>query len=467
MADTDTTLAIGEMGVSERGLRLIKAFEGYRPVDRVLVTGTRVAGYGHRVMDEGPLAVSREEAHMLLLHDLAPFEDMINENVFGSVTQGQFDALVSLAFNIGPRAFLDSDVLKAVNAGRPLDAANAFDQWRRAEVAGQTYVIDALVRRRTAEKALFLRPGEGASQPRAPGTDLEPSRDNAVPGELDGPTLGRTEAGKLVGDAPYELSRLITDLPERGRRRDDGPVGELAESVTVARPVVAELVDIELTEELAEEDTVFAELDEVIAADGEVANDALPASPIAEAAEEIRGRLDALIDAPETDAEVADVEFPESLIRPLGEDGGEDDAGEVPGDELFEDPNAKVIAFPSRTEEPTLFAEPVEEPAVVIDTLEQDEAMRSRDRALALDGNWAGTVGTPERRDGAGWPFATLIMVGGALFGAGAMAWRRGVETVAGLDGELVSLAAVLVGGLILLAGLLYLLKTLLEGDEL
>ena len=404
---------------------------------------------------------------MLLLHDLAPFEDMINENVFGSVTQGQFDALVSLAFNIGPRAFLDSDVLKAVNAGRPLDAANAFDQWRKAEVAGQTYVIDALVRRRTAEKALFLRPGEGASQPRAPGTDLEPSRDGAVPGELDGPTLGLTEAGKLVGDAPYELSRLIVDLPERGRRRDDGPVGELAESVTVARPVLADLVDIELTEELAEDDTGFAALDEVIAPEGdEVANDALPASPIAEAAEEIRGRLDALIDAPEADAEVVDVEFPESLIRPVNEDVT-GDAGKVLEEDLFEDADAKVIAFPTRTDEPTLFAEPVEEPAVVIDTLEQDEAMRSRDKPLVRDGNWNGTVGTPERREPTGWPFAALIMVGGALFGAGAMAWRRGVETVAGLDGPLVSLAAVLVGGLILLAGLLYLLKTLLEGDEL
>ena len=465
MADTDTTLAIGEMAVSERGLRLIKAFEGYRPVDRVLVTGTRVAGYGHRVVDEGPLAVSREEAHALLLRDLAPFEDMVNENVFSSVTQGQFDALVSLAFNIGPRAFLESDVLKAVNAGRPLDAANAFDQWRKAEVAGQAYVIDALVRRRTAEKALFLRPAEGASQPRAPGSDLEPERDGAVLGELDGPTLGRTEAGKLVGDAPYELSRLITDLPERGRRRDDGPLGELAESVTVVRPESSGLVDLELTEELADDETVFAELDEVIAPDAEgVANDALPASPIAEAAEEIRGRLDALIDAPETEVEAVDVEFPESLIRPVGD---EVETGELPADDLFADPDARVIAFPARTEAPTPVAEPQSAPTVVIDTLEQDEAVRSRDMPALREGDWNGTVGTPERRDETGWPFVALITVGGALFGAGAMAWRRGVDTVAGLDGPLVSLAAVMVGGLILLAGLLYLLKTLLEGDEL
>ena len=38
--------------VSNMGLKLIKAYEGYRPVDRMLVSGHRVIGYGHRLLDD-------------------------------------------------------------------------------------------------------------------------------------------------------------------------------------------------------------------------------------------------------------------------------------------------------------------------------------------------------------------------------------------------------------------------------
>jgi len=110
-----------------------------------------------------------------LKDDLAPFIDMINENVHAPLSQSQFDALVSFAYNIGPKAFLQSDTLRALNNGRPLDAANGFDIWRKSEIDGKTYVVDALMRRRTAEKALFLRPeGRPVS---APSVDLPPVQD--------------------------------------------------------------------------------------------------------------------------------------------------------------------------------------------------------------------------------------------------------------------------------------------------
>ena len=38
------------LNISDMGLKLIKAYEGYRPVDRTLVSGQRVVGYGHRLM---------------------------------------------------------------------------------------------------------------------------------------------------------------------------------------------------------------------------------------------------------------------------------------------------------------------------------------------------------------------------------------------------------------------------------
>ena len=127
-----------QFDISDMGLRLIKAYEGYRPVDRTLVSGQRVVGYGHRLMDDNAVILSKKEAEKLLKDDLAPFIDMINENVHAPLSQSQFDALVSFAYNIGPKAFLKSDTLRAINNGRPLDAANGFDIWRKSEIDGKT-----------------------------------------------------------------------------------------------------------------------------------------------------------------------------------------------------------------------------------------------------------------------------------------------------------------------------------------
>ena len=52
--------------LSKKGLKLIKAFEGFYPVDQILVTGQRVVGYGHRVRDDKAIMVTREQAESLL-----------------------------------------------------------------------------------------------------------------------------------------------------------------------------------------------------------------------------------------------------------------------------------------------------------------------------------------------------------------------------------------------------------------
>ena len=166
--------------ISDVGLRLIKAYEGFRPVDIELISGQRVAGYGHRVMNGESLHLSKKKAEKLLRRDLAPYEAMINDSVFAPLTQSQFDALCSLAFNIGPKKFLESDVVRALNNGRVLDAANAFDVWRKGQINGESYVVDALVRRRTAEKVLFLRPNLNAV--RAPRAELKAAADIGLKG---------------------------------------------------------------------------------------------------------------------------------------------------------------------------------------------------------------------------------------------------------------------------------------------
>ena len=71
-----------------------------------------------------------------------------------AINQNQFDALVSLCFNIGAGNFRSSTLLRVLNAGNLMAAADQFLVWDK--VAGQ--VSDGLVRRRAAERALFVTP---------------------------------------------------------------------------------------------------------------------------------------------------------------------------------------------------------------------------------------------------------------------------------------------------------------------
>ena len=86
----------------------------------------------------------------------------VNEHVFAPLNQNQFDALVSL--RLQHRADAPSAArprLRRLNEGRPLEAAMAMEMWRKSDLDGERIVIDALVRRRAAEKALFLKPVQG------------------------------------------------------------------------------------------------------------------------------------------------------------------------------------------------------------------------------------------------------------------------------------------------------------------
>ena len=68
------------------------------------------------------------------------------------LSQSQFDALVSLVFNIGGGAFRKSTLLQKLNAGDYAGASNEFMRWIKAK--GR--VLGGLVTRRAAERALFL-----------------------------------------------------------------------------------------------------------------------------------------------------------------------------------------------------------------------------------------------------------------------------------------------------------------------
>lgn len=151
----------GRMRTSRAGLELIKAFEGFREAAARLPDGRWIIGFGHvRTAREG-ITITEKDAEDLLRNDLRPVEDAVRSLVFAPLNQAQFDALVSLTFNISPGQFKDSDILRRLNEGDLIGAAGGFDAWRRARVNGRIMVVDALVRRRAAEKALFLSASDG------------------------------------------------------------------------------------------------------------------------------------------------------------------------------------------------------------------------------------------------------------------------------------------------------------------
>jgi lysozyme len=178
----------GPLRTSQEGLELIMGFEGFRPRASRLQDGQWLIGYGHTLTARAGLAISRFDAQLLLqFADLPPVEAMLQEQVLAPLTQNEFDALVSFAWNISPGAFRNSGVLACLNQGDRLGAAADMWQWRKGLMGSEVRVIDALVRRRAAEIALFLNHPAGPSP--VPGALVRPMPDESLARRPAGPPL--------------------------------------------------------------------------------------------------------------------------------------------------------------------------------------------------------------------------------------------------------------------------------------
>jgi lysozyme len=186
--------------VSRAGIELVKRFEGLRRKAAALPSGGWTIGYGHTLSAREGAEVSEEEAEALLIYDLRRVAEKVWVSLYTPLNQNQFDALCAFAFNIGVENFAASAVAKRLNEGNYLQAAAAFELWRKAEFDGESLVVDALVRRRAAEKALFLTPPDGfrpAPTP-VPRVRLDPSVIEAM--ETRRPGL----ANPVLGEAPLD-----------------------------------------------------------------------------------------------------------------------------------------------------------------------------------------------------------------------------------------------------------------------
>lgn len=217
--------------VSRAAVDLIKRFEGYRQKAAQLPDGRWTVGYGHTLTAREGASVSEKDAEALLLYDLISVAHSVNEHTYAPLNQNQFDALVCFAFNIGLDNFLRSGVLRRINEGSLLQAACAMEMWRKADFEGERIVIDALVRRRAAEKTLFLTPANGEWVP-APSPVLRPKVDYdascAVPKQTPAAVNTRTEGDRLIAEREEGLPLKVV-APE-----DDGPTATEQSAAAVA-----------------------------------------------------------------------------------------------------------------------------------------------------------------------------------------------------------------------------------------
>lgn len=141
------------MTPSPHAINSIKNWEKLRLQSYQDVRGIWTLGYGETGPHIGPgLTVTPAEAEGWLSNRTTSLSDMISGLVKVPLKQNQFDALVSLVYNIGITAFSHSTMLKLINQNQLDKAALEFIKWDH--VNGTE--VEGLRARRLAERSLFV-----------------------------------------------------------------------------------------------------------------------------------------------------------------------------------------------------------------------------------------------------------------------------------------------------------------------
>jgi len=145
--------------INNAGLSLIKQFEGLELTAYLCPAKIPTIGYGNTNSvtraDVGRKTITAAQAEALLRADLVRFEKAVERLVTVPLTDNQFAALVSFAFNLGEGNLAKSTLLKRINAKAPLaDIERSLMQWVNAN--GKR--LQGLVNRRAAEMALYKKP---------------------------------------------------------------------------------------------------------------------------------------------------------------------------------------------------------------------------------------------------------------------------------------------------------------------
>lgn len=146
---------------SPKALQIIKASEGCKLKAYLCPANIPTIGYGHTKtvtladVKRGK-TITQSEADRLLALDLAEFEKGVAKLVKVPMTDNQFGALVSFAFNLGLGAFSGSTLLKKINGKAPIaEIGKSWLQWDKARVKGVLTPLRGLTIRRQVEFDLF------------------------------------------------------------------------------------------------------------------------------------------------------------------------------------------------------------------------------------------------------------------------------------------------------------------------
>lgn len=173
------------MKTSQRGIELIKEFEGFVGHAYQDPVGIWTIGYGFIKGVSAGDTISKEQAETRLKIELRVYETAVMEATDGNASQNEFDALVCFAFNVGVAGMKKSSVIKAHNRGDKIAASRAFGLWNKA--GGKVFA--GLTRRRRAEANLYLE---------TEGRDLMPQGVDPE-SRMAGSTINR--AATLIGGA--------------------------------------------------------------------------------------------------------------------------------------------------------------------------------------------------------------------------------------------------------------------------
>lgn len=130
------------MKMSDRGLKFLIEVEGFKRKAYKDTKGLLTIGVGHLILpNEKHLltaTLTDEQVSLLLAKDLESREVTVNHVIHNDITQYQFDALVSLCFNIGIGGFTNSTVAKVINNGEFEKVAWAMRMWNKPkEIIGR------------------------------------------------------------------------------------------------------------------------------------------------------------------------------------------------------------------------------------------------------------------------------------------------------------------------------------------
>jgi lysozyme len=200
------------MKTSDKGIALIKAHEGMR-LNAYLCPGKKwTIGYGHTSAAGDPMVregmrITRAQAEAILRLDLERFEERVNRLVKVSLTQNQFDALVSFDFNTGKLHL--SSLLKKLNAGEYSRVPAQLMRWTQ----GGGKELPGLVRRRRDEAELWR------------GLDPDATGGRADIAEIDEPKAPKPIRQSKTAQAAFFVGAV-------------GTLGPINEAITAARTTV-------------------------------------------------------------------------------------------------------------------------------------------------------------------------------------------------------------------------------------